>query len=338
MKPSRIRLTIGLWTAVTLTASFGLSCQAEQADQTDTIYVGDTVTVTKDGIEFGLRDKPAATLAKGDTIHVTEVRGTWIGGYIVKDGKRYTGWVRRAEVELVVIAPDEVDTIVVPDIPDDPAVVAALRELKVKLELNDKGNVYTADATEATIEDSGMKHFRGLHQLVSLDLSDRPITDAGLGELGNSTVLQELYLGNTQVTDDGLAILKALPNLEVLAVSGTQVRGSGLVHLKHVPNLRVLNTADCNISDSVLAQLATLSKLEVLALNNTKISNDGLVHMKPLAKLRVLNVNGCSVDDDGLDHLTGLDKLRMLYVEQTDISQDGIDTLNLSLPSLAIFD
>ena len=86
-------------------------CRSRQAtadEPTDTIYAGDTVTVVKDQVELGLRDKPSTVLNTGDTVRVTEVRGSWIGGYAMKDGQRYTGWVHRDEVKLVVIPADKV--------------------------------------------------------------------------------------------------------------------------------------------------------------------------------------------------------------------------------------
>jgi hypothetical protein len=314
------------------------SATACLADEQDKIFPGDDVTVVADSVELGLRDKPAVTLSPGDKIHVTEVRDRWIGGYALRDGRRYTGWVRRDEVQLVVIEPDQVPSIEVPVTPDDPAAVATLREAGVQLELNDKGNVHAADATASKLTDAGMAAFHGLHQLATLDISDRPISDAGLQALGESKALQELYAGNTPLTDAGLVHLKQWPNLEVLSLQGTRVTGGGLEHLKQLPSLRVLNLSHCLIPDAALAHLEQLPKLEVVALNDTKITSAGLVHLQPLSQLRVLNVNGCDVDDQGLEQLVGLDELRMLYVAKTHVTQEGMDNLGEVAPSLAIFD
>ena len=140
---------------LTLVSVLGLSVPANAADEpADTIYAGDDVTVVEDNVELGLRDKPATTLNTGDTVRVTEVRGSWIGGYAMKNGQRFTGWVHRDEVKLVVIPEEKAPPIEVPDMPDDPKAVAALRELQVKLDLNDKGNVHSADGTESKIEDA----------------------------------------------------------------------------------------------------------------------------------------------------------------------------------------
>ncbi len=316
-----------------------VSVPASAADEpADTIYAGDTVTIVKDNVELGLRDKPATTLNTGDTVRVTEVRGSWIGGYAMKNGQRFTGWVHRDEVKLVFLPADSAPRIEVPDTPDDPKAVAALRELQVKLDLNDKGNVHSADGIESKIEDAGMVHFQGLHQLAYLDLGKRPITDAGLRSLGKSTTLQELYLDDTKITDEGFALVKDFPNLEVVAVSGTQVTSAGLVHVKQLKNLRVLNLSKCAVTDDGLAPLEKMTTLGVLALNGTKVTNAGLAHLKALPDLRVLNLIDCAVDDQGLEHLYGLEELRMLYVGGTKVTQEGMDKFKDEAPSLAIFE
>jgi hypothetical protein len=91
-----------------------------QSESADTIYPGDTVVVANDGVELGLRDKPAIVLKVGDKIHVTEIRGVWIGGHATVDGQRYTGWVHRREVRLAGTDPSGVTPIQAPSLPDDP--------------------------------------------------------------------------------------------------------------------------------------------------------------------------------------------------------------------------
>jgi len=323
---------------VVVALTLGFPVLASESDEpADVIYAGDTVTIVKDQVELGLRDKPSTVLKTGDTVRVTEVRGSWIGGYALKDGQRYTGWVHRDEVKLVVIPDEKVARIEVPDVPDDAKAVAALQELKVKLDLNGKGNVHSADGAESTIEDAGMVHFQGLHQLASLDLSNRTITDAGLKSHGKSTALQELYLEGARITDEGLAQVKEFPNLEVLVVSGTQITGAGLEHVKGLKSLRVLNASKCAVTDDGLAHLGQMTTLGVLALNGTKVTSAGLMHLKTLPDLRVLNLIDCDVDDQGLEHLYGLKELRMLYVGGTKVTEEGQEKLKEAEPSLAIF-
>ncbi len=316
---------------------FSLAVYAADADEpADVIYAGDTVTIVKDQVELGLRDKPATALSKGDTLRVTEVRGAWIGGYAQKESQRYTGWVHRDEVKLVVVPDEQAPRIEVPDAADDAQAVAALQGLKVKLDLNGKGNVHSADATESTLDDVGMAHLKGLHQLASLDLTGRPITDAGLQALGKSTTLQELYLENTKVTDAGFAQVKEFPNLEVVSVEGTGVTGAGLENVKGLKSLRVLNVSKCAVDDSGLAHLSEMAKLGVLTLTGTKVTSAGLAHLKALPDLRVLNLIDCAVDDEGLKHLYGLEELRMLYVGGTQVTEEGQQEFKEAAPSLAM--
>ena len=104
--------------------------------------------------------------------------------------------------------------------------------MQVKLDLNDKGNVHSADGYRIEDRGRGDGPSAGPASAGLLGSGNRPITDAGLRSLGKSTTLQELYLDNTKITDEGFAQVKELPNLEVVAVSGTQVTGAGLVHVK----------------------------------------------------------------------------------------------------------
>lgn len=305
---------------------------------TDDIFPEDTVIIAKDNVELGLKDKMATILSKGDKLHVTEVRGVWIGGYATVDNERYTGWVHRSEVKLMSPSPEEIAVIEVPDKADDAEAVAALRKLDVELELNEKGNVHSADCTESEVDDKALENLKGLHQLAVLELSGRPVTDAGLKSIAGLSVLQELYLEDTKVTDESLATIKALANLEVLAMPKTKVTGPGLVHLGALSNLRVLNFTGCEIGDDALKPLAKMPHVEVLAIPGTKVTSAGLAHMRPIVKLRVLNLNGCDVDDAGLEHLKGLANLRMLYVRDTKVTQDAIDAFKDDAPSLAIYD
>jgi len=326
---------------VTLLTCLAATCFAPaalaQPESADTIYAGDTVVVVKDNVELGLKDKLAVVLNTGDTIRVTEVRGVWIGGHATKDGERYTGWVHRREVRLAGTDPGAVTTIEVPDAPDDPEAVAALKALEVKLDVDDKGMVVSADATESQVDDASLKHFQGLSHLASLDLSNRPVTDDGFSSLGSLKVLQELYLNNTQVSDAILPRVGTLKNLEILALGETKVAGSGLAELKKLPALRVLNLSGCGVGDDQLQPLSEMPQIEVLVISKTKVTSAGLANLTPITKLRVLNLIGCDVDDTGLPHLEPLDNLRMLYVEDTEVTEEGAAELNDSCPSLAVF-
>jgi hypothetical protein len=308
-----------------------------QSESADTIYPGDTVVVAKDGVELGLRDKPAIVLKVGDKIRVTEIRGVWIGGHATRDGQRYTGWVHRREVRLAGMDPGGVTPIQTPSLPDDPDCVAALEALNVTLIKNPQGLVVSANAEQSEIDDAALKHFAGLHHLAYLDLSSRPITDAGFALLGDLSVVQELYLVDTKVTDAILPQVARLETLEILAVANTGVTGAQLAELKQLPLLQVLNLAGTEVGDDQLRPLSDMPQLETLVLAGTKVTSQGLVYLTPITRLRVLNLNGCAVDDSGLAHLEPLDCLRMLYVEGTEVTEEGAETLTETRPSLAVF-
>ncbi|MBC8871318.1 MAG: hypothetical protein H8E44_17980 [Planctomycetes bacterium] len=315
-----------------------VAATASLASAADDIYPGDTAVIVKDKVELGLKDKMAIMLSKGDHLQVTEVRGKWIGGYATVDGKRYTGWVDRTEVKLLEPTPEDVAVIELPDKPDDAAAVAALKKLGVELELNDKGNVHSAVCTESEVGDKDLQHFKGLHQLSTLELSGRPITDEGMKALAGLNVLQDLYMEDAKITDESFATIKTMTNLEVLALPATKVKGPGLVHMLELASLRVLNLTDCEIDDDALKPLEKMPQLEVLAIPRTKVTSVGLAHLRPVVKLRVLNLIGCDVDDAGLEHLKGLANLRMLYVRDTKVTLDAIDAFKDEAPSLAIYD
>lgn len=300
------------------------------------LHPGDAVTITADRAELGLRDKPAALLTKGDTLHVTEVRGVWVGGYAYVSGQRYTGWVHRNEVRLPG-ASGSLPVIQVPDRADDPAAVAAFKAAGVKLELNEQGRVQVLNALESQFTDAEAEHFAGLHQLASVELGGRPITDATLEKLAGCTTVQELYLDGTKITDQGLKQVQRLKNLEVLAMASTQVTDAGLTSLQGLAQLRVLNLGHCAITDEGLKRLQKVSYLEVLALPGTQVTDAGLEHLRPLVRLRVLNLIGDNIQGDGLPHLMHLPELRMLYLRQTKVSDEAVEQLDEALPSLAIY-
>jgi hypothetical protein len=305
----------------------------------ETIQIGDTVTVTAERSELGVRDKAATVLSKGDKIHVTELRGSWVGGYAVVKGERYNGWVHRDEVKALPVAPIEVPVIEVPDQADDARAVEALKTAGIKLELNGRGNVQSLSASdkESKLTDELAVHLAGLHQLSVLDLSSRPITDAALQHVAGCTILQELYLDGTQITDDGLKHVGRLTNLEVLALHNTKTTSAGLAHLVGLKQLRVLNLTNCAITDDGLKHLGKLLALDTLALPNTKVTGAGLAHLEPLARLRVLNLIGDAIDDAGLNHLMNHLELRMLYLKKTKVTDAGVKKLDEAVPGLAVY-
>ena len=333
----RVRWLLAAWLLWWLSSANALLAAWSPPDDAPAIYPGDTVIVTQEGVELGVRDQAAIVLKIGDRIRVTEVRGGWIGGHATVDGQKYTGWVNRREIKLAGAEPRSVAPIESPSRPDDPQAVQALEALNVRFIKNPQGHVVLADATESELDDSGMEHFRGLPHLAFLDVSSRPITDEGFAHLTDSQVLQELYAVDTQITDVGLEHVAKLQNLEILALANTAVTGAGLIELQKLPILQALNLAACQVGDDDLSPLSAMPQLEVLVLSRTRITSAGLIHLTPITRLRVLNLIGCAVGDSGLTHLEPLNSLRMLYVELTNVTEEGAELLTEMRPTLAVF-
>jgi hypothetical protein len=320
-----------------LGVSNALPAAWSQPESAPAIYPGDTVIVTQEGVELGVRDQAAIVLKVGDRIRVTEVRGVWIGGHATVDGQKYTGWVHRREIKLTGTEPRQVAPIESPSQPDDPQAVRALEALNVRFITTPQGHVILADATESELDDAGMAHFRGLPHLAFLDVSSRPITDEGFAHLTDLQVLQELYAVDTQITDAGLAHMAKLQNLEILALANTAITGAGLNELQKLSGLQALNLAACQVGDDELRPLSAMPQLEVLVLSRTRVTSAGLIHLTSITRLRVLNLIGCAVGDSGLTHLEPLNSLRMLYVELTEVTEDGAALLTEMRPTLAVF-
>jgi HEAT repeat protein len=54
---------------------------------------GDQVVTLADGVEIGVLGKNGEIVPKGTKLKVLEIRGSWIGVRVEKDGKQHNGWV-----------------------------------------------------------------------------------------------------------------------------------------------------------------------------------------------------------------------------------------------------
>jgi hypothetical protein len=302
----------------------------------ESITPGDSVVVTKDDVQLGVRDKPMLAVNSGTQIVVTEVRGNWLGGFTYVDGNKRYGWVHQNEVKLV--APVKHHATTSPAKPDNPQDVEVWHKKGVTLHFDETGNIQSLRAEPATLQDQDLKHLAGLSSLLSLDLSNQSVTDAGIKYIGQCRSLEKLYLGGTQVGDAGIEALAPLTELQVLACAKTKVTGAALRHVASLVNLQVLNFDSCEVTDESLANLKPLTQLEVLVLANTKITDTGLQHLRPIAKLRVLNLTDTSIKGEGLENLLGLTELRMLYVRGCPVEPGVTEKLDDRLPGLAIYD
>lgn len=303
----------------------------------DEIYAGDSVRAVRDGVEFGLRDEDAITLSDGQTIQVTEVRSEWVGGFVLLNNVKHTGWIHRNEVELVIDVREPVKPIHIAALPDDADDVQTLKRLGVVLETGADGAVISADATGTPLSDDELRQVSKLHHLSTLQLAECRVSDQGLRHLVQLSGLQELYLDKTQISDDGMEYVGKLSNLEVLTLSGSKVQGTCLESLSGLQYLRVLNLSNCKVTDESLVAIKNLPRLEVLVLAGTGVTSDGLSHLRTLTPLRVLNLNDTKIKANALEHLHGLQELRMLYLRGTEITFEDTTALRDANPSLAIY-
>jgi uncharacterized membrane protein YhaH (DUF805 family) len=93
----------------------------------------------------------------------------------------------------------------------------------------------------AKIDDTGLKHVRGLTGLKLLDLSMTAITDAGIDCLLGLEHLTTLWIGGTRLSDAGLLRLAVLLRLRFVSALNTQVTREGAQRLEAlVPGCRVV--------------------------------------------------------------------------------------------------
>ncbi len=124
---------------------------------------------------------------------------------------------------------------------DKQAAVAALRQLGVRVELDESQAAQSVAAVKTKITDVEIVHLAALPELESLDISGGQITDAGLANLRGLVELKRLYLRDLPITDAGLEHLQGLTGLEVLTLSNAKISGKGLAQLRDLKQLRVLN-------------------------------------------------------------------------------------------------
>ena len=294
----------------------------------DDIKSGVTATVNVEKATFYVRGKAFADLERGREFEVSQVKGSWAGIFIEIDGKEVGGWVRLAE--LVVVIP-KVPT------PDDPATVKFLNDAGLTFETNADGNITTINAAESKITDADLTKLKVLSSLIELDLTKTGVAAAGLKTVSEFANLTTLYLDETTIDDDGIAHLKDMKQVESLSISKTKVTGAGFKHFAGLTNLRVLNLSELDFNDDDLVHLKGLTGLETVAMQSAKVTGAGFVNFTKMKDLITLNLNDSTVTDAMLDHLTGLDKLRLLYVRNTKITQAGADKLGEATSGLAIF-
>ncbi len=196
-----------------------------------------------------------------------------------------------------------------PTIPPDPAQLLAvepLLSLGVRVESDDRGNVFLLHAEKSPLADDHLECLAELPHLERLYLADTKTTDAGMVFLRQLPKLRRLSLHGISLTDAGLAHLGELTALEALDLNHTQVTDAGIVHLLGMKRLNYLNLSyNRGITDAALADLKQLPRLRELHLTHTSITNAGLEHFRDMRQLTIVKLAGTQITPGWLTHVQG---------------------------------
>jgi serine/threonine protein kinase len=177
---------------------------------------------------------------------------------------------------------------------------------------------------DSKVTDTGLAHFKGCRNLVTLDLRNTPVTDAGLAHFQDCKNLEVLDLWGTQTSDIGLAHFKHCKNLTYLALSGPGVTDAGLAHFQNCKNLQSLYLDGTQVTDAGLAYFQDCKNLSYLGLHATRISDAGLAHLRDCKNLVFLNLRYTRVTDAGLAHFQDCKNLEVLDLLGTQTSDVGL--------------
>jgi hypothetical protein len=131
------------------------------------------------------------------------------------------------------------------------------------------------DNTRGT--EAGLQALEGLSYLQSLHLSSgRNIEDSAVRHLKGLISLKILNLYDTKMTDTGLSYLQDLTNIETLGLANAKITDKGLVYLLRMSHLKSLELHGCQISDEGLTCLRKFPGLQRLDLSGTKVSDQGI--------------------------------------------------------------
>lgn len=296
------------------------------------VAVGDVTIVYPDAAEFGMSGQPNASLKPGTQVHITELRGSWVGGTTQVEGKPQLGWLHRNQVRKVAGKAAGTASAI-----EMAKLIGQLIDKQVRVELDGNGFVHMLDASSSKIADSDLAACEQFEHLVAADLSDTAVTDAAIPHLVKCGTLERIYLENVPVTGAALPSIATLKNLEVLVLAGTKIQGAELGPLAGLTTLRTLNLAHCKLADDDLKHLRPLVNIEVLVLSDTALTGTGFDQLKPLERLRVLNVSNTAITDAVLVHLEHAPCLKLFYVRGTTLTKDATGKLRDTLQSCSIY-
>jgi len=195
----------------------------------------------------------------------------------------------------------------------------------------------TLDLSGTSIDDNGLVHLKGLHELAILNLSD---TKAGQGSknLGQLARLREVRLDRTRTEDADLENISNIGGLMVLSLERTDVTDNGMKHLARLRELLWLNLNRTRVGSAGLSNLSSLTNVTVLSLADSLVDDIGIISLKKMEKLRSLDLSGSRVSDEGVSHLRNFESLKSLNLSETQVTNLAIShiVMNKKLTSLFI--
>ncbi|TWU22604.1 hypothetical protein [Bythopirellula polymerisocia] len=193
-------------------------------------------------------------------------------------------------------------------------------------------HLYELFIGNSLITDKGLRHIKGMNNLLALDLPSGPeVSNACMAHLAAMKQLNWIDASDVPVKDEGLAYLSKLTQIEQIELNRSQIKDAGLIHLKPLTNLRRLVLDNNDISDAGLKHIQPLTNLIMLSLEDTQITDDGLKYLQALDKLQYLRLSGTRITDAGLEILMKMKSLRVLELEDTSVTLYGLQKLRAVL-------
>ena len=232
--------------------------------------------------------------------------------------------------------------------PDDPAVIAELREfrevrvsfdrahkalihiqvfampdVKPLIPLLDRLHNVRSIGAERVATDALLKCAKHWPMLRLVNVgSSRQVSDEGIRHLSGLNGLESLCLDRTSVGDAGLKEIGSLAALVALNLCETRVTDAGMVHLTNLKNLERLDLGRTGVGDKGLEFIARIPSLKKLSLFDTRVSDAGIGQLAHLANLETLSLYGTDVTDAGVVKLKPLHRLRSLSLEGALATED----------------
>lgn len=334
-----------------------------RASEEKTVKVGTTVVVTDDGAEFGIKDATQVRLARGTKLVVTELRGKWVGGYAILNGKRESGWLRRDQVSAnsVEVRPPANESkppagtrVFSSKIPaillhNDDSILWHLEVELGRTSANGKDAVVLFPGIDWSVRpvqqtDEALKQLAAdseAQPILGISLRDTKITDAGLAHLAKVKGLKFVRLLQCwEITDDGLGHLRRIPELNKLQIYNCpKLTEAGLANLAGHPTLQTLGIGLCaQFKDSWLTGLKDLPALKVVQFRHLDALDDAAFSsLAALKDLRSLTISNCkNVTGRGLQKING-SELRALELWSLPLAEDGLEALR-SMKNLRYLD